>query len=1635
MPICQTCGKKLKNPDSPAHLKSKFHQEKVDEIERKENGISTTNEVPIEEKRENQKFKKQSRKNSIEKQSKEELKEDLRRQLRENLIDDEKYLKIAELETIEIYNDQMENLLIDFLNEEEYQVKFDTLDDFFSIINIFTNILSFERTITMLNRFDQQVLRSKLRTNVFDINIDYLTTTTYGFDLIIKLISIYLDLETFIQFLLELEDFEEFLSKSYYEENEATYNPTLITIEHKLSEALKGDDQDIYNDAINVINGSGTFFEHLKKELQNTFRVNKYIKLKLVGNRTNIYVNDQLFNQCKYLLLNISRDSRAGLRDIESIDDAAERLDRSMEGHDGLAHQGIPPDTEFWGHCSNLQAFAENNYDTRILHRNMAFPLLKRLTEVGDPIAKQVFKQELSKRFESGYPTVIQYLIEGDYLRYLSSMDLDNLLDNILQSDSYYWNQKHKEDIFRRLARQGSKRAQDLLVDVAIQDLKTADFWKVQRFMQNNLQYLDSEKLASVFDDVKSTVTHASDKSTKLSILKTFAEHGVIKARTPLRTELNNQLKDVNLSRIEYFLNEGYLAYLGENEINAVFNDFNFENIRWDINKLRILKRFNQLKVKNAKKVIKKGVHEIFKSENTVALSRIAYEDYLSHFNKEELRPLLNTLVSSKVLEAESYDLLLLLDMFRRQQVPTAKTHLKSQIKKNLKGKSANLIERIIREKYLSAFTKNELKTIYKQINFDAFFTDDVNRGIRIVERFAKQGMEYAEISIKKYISNVFKNPNEQNINSALNKSILAYFSQEELKQIINDKDSKLIEKLFEFLFITRIRTNIRNKIIRFLNETKGIAGPLISSQIFTYLKEKSIDKYCTFVRAKLLTLLDTKDKQTLLRDPKCLLRQFLVKIDGVEYQVDYHLSLNLSNKRISDSSNLKGLNKLTQLKTLDLRNNLLTSITGIGNLVNLKKLRIQGNPISLELIDRLGGVDRYGNARAPQKFVEYSRKIDSGEVTLVKIRSKKVDVFSDELILRNMKITSVAEIKGLTKLKNIKKLDLSHNKLRNIQGLEELTSLKILNLSHNKLTDLSGIEALVNLEELRVYGNEIYSLDTSVKLRKLQILDLDTKRRTSDTRYLKYLFQSLGVEDIKQVCRDNNIRGYSNLVRYQLIDFTVRSLPEEIKRELISNIEMKIISKGIDLAIKEISFSGREYIESIDIINHGQLGVKFTFKGINWNTSSSFSLRGEDINTHEHVCDCRIGASSGFCSHFWVGFIYALKAEWFTLSDWTSTVLPIDLEEKLKSITIVEGKDGNIHLLNEKSDNILLVEDLETRVTVHEAELNQFQRRQYTWEFKTITYYLTYLKNVKLSSPKQPKKVKSLDNILVRFSEIMYNKFKLDECSHVKLTGEVQNDSYLGLMLKSVYVQEALVEEGSKIKKKIRKKKIKESSPKPELVINLREIRDDLHGDWWHLVSSSDFRFFNAPPAVDKCPVNKGDIFIHKEIVPGDRFPSVRYHLVTEDGTRIVNNPEAKDILKEHLIHYVKKKDKMPPNCRMVKEFKNGNVQVNYNPVRNVNFAIKISPNQHDVANPSTFFTKAKTEIVPTQEHQGPQAQREADSTSNTELQQWTAVSHSNPDKSYIVTLHPNGRWSCTCPHHIFRNATCKHIREFMYQ
>ncbi|MBD3256602.1 MAG: hypothetical protein GF383_16030 [Candidatus Lokiarchaeota archaeon] len=149
-------------------------------------------------------------------------------------------------------------------------------------------------------------------------------------------------------------------------------------------------------------------------------------------------MNGAPFRQCAFLLLHFTPETLRVVDDADSIDEAEQRYLESV-GSAGIEERKafekramelewqLTSEERFLAHASNIQAWVELGYDTRLLHRNLAFPLLKKLTEAGDPQAKKVFKEEIAKRYATGHPTVREFLKTEGYLDLLSQEELNSL--------------------------------------------------------------------------------------------------------------------------------------------------------------------------------------------------------------------------------------------------------------------------------------------------------------------------------------------------------------------------------------------------------------------------------------------------------------------------------------------------------------------------------------------------------------------------------------------------------------------------------------------------------------------------------------------------------------------------------------------------------------------------------------------------------------------------------------------------------------------------------------------------------------------------------------------------------------------------------------------------------------------------------------------------------------------------------------------------------------------------------------------------------------------------------------------------------------------------------------------------------
>jgi Leucine-rich repeat (LRR) protein len=160
------------------------------------------------------------------------------------------------------------------------------------------------------------------------------------------------------------------------------------------------------------------------------FIINKFLSLELVNNETVINILGKEFIQCKALIVDLPNQELSNLSEL-TFDDLSMYSKSSERYVDKISPQEL-----FWGHCSNLQAWTESGYNSDLIDSRLAFPLLKRLTEVGDLDAKKAFKEEIARRFSSGSPTVVRFLFKENYLDYLDRNELQVVLRELFSRNS-----------------------------------------------------------------------------------------------------------------------------------------------------------------------------------------------------------------------------------------------------------------------------------------------------------------------------------------------------------------------------------------------------------------------------------------------------------------------------------------------------------------------------------------------------------------------------------------------------------------------------------------------------------------------------------------------------------------------------------------------------------------------------------------------------------------------------------------------------------------------------------------------------------------------------------------------------------------------------------------------------------------------------------------------------------------------------------------------------------------------------------------------------------------------------------------------------------------------------------------------
>ena len=230
------------------------------------------------------------------------------------------------------------------------------------------------------------------------------------------------------------------------------------------------------------------------------FRINEFITLKLEDEKTNIYIKDRIFFQCRSIWKRT-------------------------------------PEEEFWEHCSNIQAWVENNYDTRLLHSRLAFPLLKKLVDTGDPLARSVYKEEIADRISKRNSNIIEFLLRGNYLKSLNREELTSVFEELDREIFKDTEIQNFLPLLKYMADNGVIKARNILKKKQFyRNLENITDFKIKTILEEEyLDYVSEEELITFFTDFNfSEFTHIDPKYT-LPFLKSLSDKGIKQAQKLIR--------------------------------------------------------------------------------------------------------------------------------------------------------------------------------------------------------------------------------------------------------------------------------------------------------------------------------------------------------------------------------------------------------------------------------------------------------------------------------------------------------------------------------------------------------------------------------------------------------------------------------------------------------------------------------------------------------------------------------------------------------------------------------------------------------------------------------------------------------------------------------------------------------------------------------------------------------------------------------------------------------------------------------------------------------------------------------------------------------------------------------------------
>ncbi len=767
--------------------------------------------------------------------------------------------------------------------------------------------------------------------------------------------------------------------------------------------------------------------------------------------RVQVLVDGKPVLHCAFLVANVSPTDV----EIESIDDLGERKDtKVLEGRN--ARKFLSVEEEVAAHASNIQAWAENDYNTRLLHSNIAFPVLKVLVKAGDLKAKRVLESELLDRFQNGSEST-RITILTTYSEFLELSVLNSLLPQIPRD--------HRRSAWINRARSldGSREVQETIyvykmasegaeideIDANL-DPSDVDFWINLGIAQDKSGDLPSA-IRSFHKAVTKVSTNARARDSLSKVLNNYGiKDGVFDAN---REEYANIWND--LANSMFYSGDMEGAIDSYRKVVRLFPEhqggwFNLGNaLRDSGNALQAIDAYKKaitIKPDDANTWVNLGI--AFDKAGDIQHAIDAFRKTIS-LKQDDIKSVMNSKNDRDHFGPDP--------IFEHMKMKgNALYHLGRML--NQIGDSDGAIDayrqavdlnRDLSDAWFQLGLELKKKGIF-QDTIEAFsHSDDINAPIELCTVQLNQGLETKDQTLIDTALYNFRNSIENAPDIAIYHTALG----EAL-----EKTGRLEEAIFEYQMAFELDPNEKNAVAHL----KRLEIPLTSEAAQIQVKKDKI-QYRDHVVADVAGFPERfkVKKFWLSLDPTMI--RYLNEIEDIEEDIigldeitPALKSLELDNNAIAK---IKKLDRFTMLTNLSLHNNKITRVEGLEHLTSLGGLDLSYNQI--ERIEGLSSLTELNTLKLENNQI---KRIDGLEAL------KKLHYL-------DLGENQISEISGLESLSELDILHLYNNQIVRIQGLNELKNVSSISLSHNKITKIEGFEGLTNLKRVDLRDNLITSV------------------------------------------------------------------------------------------------------------------------------------------------------------------------------------------------------------------------------------------------------------------------------------------------------------------------------------------------------------------------------------------------------------------------------------------------------------------------------------------------------------------------------------------------------------------------------